>query len=105
MPPNDQSGAILITGASGFVGRGIVQQLCESGYRVKALVRRTPKQPFDLSVEVVIGDLSQPESYTPALTGVSAVVHAALTDNLSDEPKATATLLTQSARAGIRKFV
>jgi len=101
----ETSRPILVTGASGFVGRHIVQQLCKKGYGVRALVRRVPKQQFDPSVEVVIGDLSQPETYTPALGGVSAVVHAALTGDLSGEPRATATLFSLSARAGVRKFV
>src|SRR5665213_1661746 len=101
----ETSRPILVTGASGFVGRHIVQQLCKKGYGVRALVRRAPKQQFDPSVEVVIGDLSQPETYTPALGGVSAVVHAALTGDLSGEPRATATLFSLSARAGVRKFV
>ncbi len=96
---------VLVTGASGFVGRQIVQQLCSNGVPVRALVRRVPRQPFDPSVEVTSGDLSQPETYTPALEGVGAVVHAALTDNLSDEPRATSTLFSLGARAGVRKFV
>ena len=96
---------VLVTGASGFVGRHVVQHLCNRGTRVRALVRRVPKQEFHPSVEVVIGDLSQPETYTRALHGVAAVVHAALTDNLSDEPRSTSTLFSLSAQAGVRKFV
>lgn len=101
----DTAHSILVTGASGFVGRHIVQRLCDDGYPVKALVRRAPKQPFDASVELVTGNLSQPETYVPALDGVAAVVHAALTDNLADEPKATSALFDASVRAGVRKFV
>jgi nucleoside-diphosphate-sugar epimerase len=96
---------VLVTGASGFVGRHIVDLLSSAGVHVKALVRRIPQPGFDASVEMVIGDLGRPESYAPALGGVTAVVHAALTDNLSDEPRATSTLFSQSAQAGIRKFV
>jgi 2-alkyl-3-oxoalkanoate reductase len=96
---------VLVTGASGFVGRHIVDQLSSVGVHVKALVRRVPQPAFDKSVELILGDLGRPESYAPALDGVSAVVHAALTDNLSDEPRATSTLFNQSAEAGVRKFV
>ncbi len=95
----------LVTGASGFVGRHIVDRLSSAGVHVKALVRRVPQPGFDESVEIVIGDLGRPESYAPALDGVSAVVHAALTDNLSDEPRVTSTLFQHSAQAGVRKFV
>jgi nucleoside-diphosphate-sugar epimerase len=107
MSPPDPSAAegVLVTGASGFVGRHIVQRLCDSGKKVRALVRRVPREPFDSSVQVFIGDLRQPESYAPALDGVSVVVHAALTDNLFDEPRATSELLRLSAMAGACKFV
>src|SRR5277367_342255 len=94
---------IFVTGASGFVGRHIVQRLCGTGHHVRALVRA--KREFDPSVQMVIGDLGRPETYAPALDGVSAVVHAALTDNLSDEPRATASLFDLAAQAGVRKFV
>lgn len=97
--------AVLVTGASGFVGRRVVQHLSSHGHRVRALVRRLPREAFDPAVEVAIGDLSQPDSYTAALSGISAVVHAALTENLADEPQATSTLFQQSVRRGVRKFV
>jgi nucleoside-diphosphate-sugar epimerase len=101
----DTSSLVLVTGASGFAGRHIVEQLSNHSYQVRALIRRVPRREFGRSVEVAIGDLSQPETYAPALQGVSAVVHAALTDDLSQEPQATSTLLSLSARAGIHKFV
>jgi UDP-glucose 4-epimerase len=100
-----RSETVLVTGASGFVGRHVVQQLCGRGWHVRALVRRVPKEGFHPSVEVVIGDLSQPESYRAALNDATAVVHAALTDKLADEPQATTALLNLSARAGVLKFI
>jgi nucleoside-diphosphate-sugar epimerase len=107
MPPPDPLAAerVLVTGATGFVGRHIVQRLCTGSSQVRALVRRAPSKGFDPSVQVFVGDLHQPESYAPALDGVSTVVHAGLTDNLSGEPAATSTLLRLSAGAGARKFV
>lgn len=98
-------GPVFLTGASGFVGRHIVRKLCSNGIPVRALVRRPPAQPLDPSVELVIGSLSEPDSYLSALAGAKAVIHAALTDNLSDEPQATAELLHRSARQGVRKMI
>jgi nucleoside-diphosphate-sugar epimerase len=96
---------ILVTGATGFVGRQVVQQLCSDGYAVRALARRVPQQGFGPAVEVAIGDLNEPETYKGALDGVPAIVHAALNRDLSREPEATARLLREGVHAGIRKFV
>ena len=60
---------ILITGASGTVGREVVQAL--EGHPVRAVVRDPSKVTLD--AEVVAGDLELPESLTPALDGVDAV--------------------------------
>jgi nucleoside-diphosphate-sugar epimerase len=101
----DRQGSIFVTGSSGFVGRQVVRQLSQDGYQVRALLRRVPRTPFDPTVETVTGDLSKPETYAAALDGVSAVVHAALTDDLSHEPRATSALQKLSAEAGVRKFI
>ncbi len=94
----------FVTGASGFIGRHIVRKLNNHGYQVRALARRMP-EGFDPSVQVVIGDLTQPDSFATALEGVSIVIHAALTDGLSHDLEATSKLHTLSARAGVRQFL
>jgi nucleoside-diphosphate-sugar epimerase len=96
---------ILVTGATGFVGRHVVRQLCEEGYAVRVLSRRVLQEGFGPPVEVCIGDLNQPETYRAALGGVTAIVHAALNRDLSREPEATSTLLHEGVRAGVRKLV
>lgn len=98
-------GPILVTGGSGFIGRHVVQLLDKNAYQVRALVRRVPDQGFNPSVELVIGDLSNPDTYAAALKGTSAVVHTALTETLSDEPQATSTLQHLSAQAGVQRFI
>jgi nucleoside-diphosphate-sugar epimerase len=95
---------IFVTGGSGFVGRSVVQALINHGYRVRVLARRTP-EGLDSSVEVVLGDLTRPESFAPALEGVSTVIHAALTGGLSQDVQATSKLHQLSAQAGVRKFL
>jgi nucleoside-diphosphate-sugar epimerase len=97
--------SVFVTGASGFIGRHVVRLLDQRGYRVRALVRRIPSRPFDENVEVVIGDLTKPETYWDKLNGALAVVHSALTENFSGDLEATASLQDLSARAGVRKFI
>ncbi|MEU8896130.1 NAD(P)H-binding protein [Nocardia sp. NPDC048505] len=64
---------ILVTGATGKVGRAAVHQLHEAGVDVRALVRRPESVTFPSGVEVVRGDLSDPGSLDTALDGVHAV--------------------------------
>ncbi|MFD0366242.1 SDR family oxidoreductase [Nocardia sp. GCM10030253] len=64
---------ILVTGATGKVGRQAVNQLHEAGVEVRALVRRPEAADLPPGVEVVGGDLSDPGSLDTALDGVHAV--------------------------------
>ena len=65
---------VLVTGATGRVGRVVVDQLIEAGVRVRALTRRPEAAAtFPENVEVVAGDLTVPESLDAALRGVGAV--------------------------------
>ncbi|OPX19994.1 MAG: NAD-dependent dehydratase [Desulfobacca sp. 4484_104] len=68
----------LVTGGSGFVGRALVQELLKDGRQVRVLARQ-PDHPAlqGLAVEVVQGDLRQPESLKTALQGCSHLFHVA----------------------------
>jgi UDP-glucose 4-epimerase len=100
---------ILVTGGSGFVGRRVAAELAADG----ALVRVLDLQPHpDPAVEIVIGDLADPDVLGSALEGgVDAVVHlAAVTSVLRslEHPEltfrtnvaATAALLEAARAAG-----
>lgn len=63
---------ILVTGAGGTIGRQVVQQLVQRGATVRALVRDPAKADFPAGVEVVQGDLLDPDSLRSAFAGVSA---------------------------------
>ncbi|MFI6293180.1 NAD(P)H-binding protein [Nonomuraea sp. NPDC050790] len=64
---------ILVTGATGTVGRQIVAQLVERGERVRALTRDPSRADFPAGVEVAAGDLLVAETLAPALDGVTAL--------------------------------
>jgi uncharacterized protein YbjT (DUF2867 family) len=64
---------ILITGATGNVGRQVVQQLVQRGAKVRALARDPAKANFPAGVEVVPGDLLDVAATRRALEGVSTL--------------------------------
>jgi len=71
---------ILITGATGYIGRHLVSRLVDQGERPRCLVRNTSRAasilPAD-KVELVEGDTTQPASLEAAVQGVDTIVHAA----------------------------
>jgi uncharacterized protein YbjT (DUF2867 family) len=75
---------ILVTGASGFVGRHLIPSLLAAGHEVVALVRTPTAGEMVLGalpmarrkdVETRIGDVTRPQTLAPAMAGVDAVVH------------------------------
>jgi uncharacterized protein YbjT (DUF2867 family) len=63
---------ILVTGATGRVGRHVVQGLLEAGVTVRALVRNPSLAGLPPKVEVVQGDITDPGVVEQAVTGVDA---------------------------------
>ena len=64
---------ILVTGATGTVGRQVVSQLLATGARVRALTRHPDAAGLPPAVEVVRGDLTAPATLDGCLEGVNAV--------------------------------
>lgn len=64
---------LLLTGASGFIGRALGQALLAAGYRLREAGRR----PGLAGSEFFAADLEGPVDWRPALAGVDCVVHAA----------------------------
>lgn len=112
---------ILVTGAAGLLGRGVVRMLAERGGRVRALdLVPSPDRPLPPlpGVEHVTGDLMDAGVCRRAVTGVRAVVHAAAVQFHSPgrprvriEPwfrrnvEMTRRLLDASLAAGVERFV
>jgi nucleoside-diphosphate-sugar epimerase len=71
--------SILVTGATGMVGRAFARRAVEAGFPVQAMVRRdSDRRPLaGLDVEFVEGDLANPESLPAALANAEIVVHTA----------------------------
>lgn len=66
----------FVTGASGFIGRRLCAALRAEGHAVRALVRRSSVPYLEhMGVELIIGDLRDPESYRNALRGCAHVIH------------------------------
>ncbi|MDC0768938.1 NAD(P)H-binding protein [Streptomyces sp. HD] len=68
-----QTQKILVTGATGTVGRQVVAELLARGHAVRALTRDPKKADFPAGVEVVQGDLTEPDSLGPALEGITGL--------------------------------
>jgi dihydroflavonol-4-reductase len=87
-----QSGdAVLVTGASGFVGSAVARSLNARGVRPRVMVRASsPRGNLEgLDCEVVEGDLGDPASVTRAVAGARYVFHVAADYRLwTREPEA-----------------
>jgi uncharacterized protein YbjT (DUF2867 family) len=66
---------VLVVGATGSIGRLVVEEAVKKGHAVRALARdsRKARRLFP-DVEVVAGDLTRPDSLIPVVAGVDAIV-------------------------------
>jgi uncharacterized protein YbjT (DUF2867 family) len=74
---------ILVTGATGNIGGEVVKQLLAKGAPVRVLARDPAKAARLGAVEIVQGDLGEPETLGPAFAGVSRVFLAATGPDLA----------------------
>lgn len=105
---------VALTGATGFIGRHLLRELPQRGYRFRVLLRRPVDVPLDC-YSAVIGDLARPQNLSAALSGVDAVIHsAAVPAGLSGMPEddhraldaeSTIGLARAASRAGAKRFV
>jgi UDP-glucose 4-epimerase len=105
---------ILVTGANGFLGRHVVEELLRRGHSVRVLVRpacRLAHQRWLCKVEVLRGDLRTAENLADAFDGIDALVHlAAAVSGPDDEIFAstvtgTERLLKSMAQSKTRRII
>lgn len=89
---------ILVTGASGNVGREVVAQLRAAGAPVRVLTRRAADVRFASGVEVAEGELGAADTLVPALQGVEAVF-------LFTPPTGPGVLAALAQAAGVKRGV
>jgi NADH dehydrogenase len=104
---------LLLTGATGTIGRAVLRRLVATDTPVRCLVR-DPRHlgPERVRVQIALGDLGDPLSFRHALRGIDSVVH--LASVIRDQPRgsieelagvATWRLVQAAERAGVHRFV
>ena len=110
------SASVLVTGATGLIGRHLVGQLLESGHRVRVLARAPDRLPPSArhGVEIVEGSVTDAAALARAVDGAELVLHlAACARAWSRDPeefaavnlRAVNDLLAAASRAGVRRVV
>lgn len=103
-------GTVLVTGASGMLGRGLACRLVEDGWSVRTLQRRASGVPGAVDVR---GSVTDPDAVARAVDGVAGVVHlAAKVDIVGPEAEyravnveGTRALLDAARTAGVTRTV
>ena len=66
---------VFVTGATGYLGRPLIERLLERGHGVRALVRPASTSKLPANVEPVVGDALAPATYAPRVRRGDVFVH------------------------------
>lgn len=104
---------ILLTGATGVVGRALLRRLIAAGEDPVRCLVRDPRRlgPDRVRVQIALGDLSLPGSFRNAMRGVKTVIHLGASTRDQERASieelngvATMRLVRAAERAGVERF-
>lgn len=76
--------SVVVTGATGAVGRCVVAELLHAGCRIRAVSRRPAAAQLPAGAEVVAGDLAEPGTLRAAFSGAAQLVLISLPDTVQE---------------------
>jgi len=110
---------ILVTGATGFIGRHLLPVLHQQGWQTTAAVRDDFRQPLSIPIKAIqVGEIDDMTDWQEALLGIDTVIHLAGRSHILHETisnpeaafikvntKGTINLVKQSLKAGVKHFI
>lgn len=109
---------VLVSGATGFVGRALCSHLLLQGYRVRAAVRQRRQHEIDDVEQVLIGDIGPTTQWGKVIADVDVIVHLGARVHVMHESAAdplaefrainvvgTERLAVQAAIAGVKRLI
>lgn len=96
---------ILVTGSTGSVGRLIVEQLVQKGYKVRALSRKASNAKLPVEVDVVSGDLDNPDTLKPHFKNVDSLFLITQSEQTDDRFFKNQRIVQMAKEANVKKIV
>jgi NADH dehydrogenase len=106
---------ILLTGATGFIGKALTRHLSETDYQVRVLIHpsnSSPDLPKGIPVEATVSGLNDIRGLRSALVGVDIVYHLASQESLGargdlleTDIKGTRNLVQAAQESGVKRFI
>ncbi|PYI57367.1 SDR family oxidoreductase [Paenibacillus flagellatus] len=96
---------ILVTGATGTVGRHVAEQLVRRGLPTRALSRNPAQARLPEGLDVAAGNLNVPETIRDALQGVTSLYLILSSDNANADLQTDLKIVEMAEEAGVRRIV
>ncbi len=106
---------ILVTGATGFIGRTLIRQLAETGQPLRALLRpsrRSPRLPVGVPVEAAVVSLADTRGLRAAMSDVDVIFHLASAESqgrnanlFATDMQGTLNLVEAAVDAGVGRIM